>query len=436
MSFSPRATANSASAVSLFNLVDVRGYNTYTLGTNIISWDESNNYTLDYVARDFGQPLVVNDVANTLFKCGDSAINAFDFGLLFSCFAAIVGAYAETGSSVMTERQESSVDDIDIVWFGDNAIVISKIKNIIVPVKSSIVQEVCSLSRIKVDNFVDTRSFYLSRENNNFIVDAEDGTEICRFPIPLIVKRTFPNLFSDSGFSKYAVEDDPNTPWDERSALGSLIANTTNLMSVEEAIARYRSEQVSLESVVVRSDLMFVPSTRYNSVEEFLSSVCYTDKGIIALAVNFRNNLFVYKPWFASDSDAELRVDANPKFDEFYNVTSESQHISRFAQSVVARPLTPAEFDVSVFERVKDSFYNFELSRIKLESAFGKIVIPESVLVQGLTGSSGEAMYCIVPVGLVGEVLVCLTSDGGLTTMTQLDWLSESFYDITEVIRL
>lgn len=428
-----RSIAQSAAAVSLFNAVTVKGYNLYTFGTDLLSWDEANNYTISRVSRDFGQPISTRELSNMLFKCGDSAVNAYDFGLIFSCFIAMVSAYTESGASVFTEGMDTNVPEIEVVWFGNNAILYSKERNFIIPVKSADIQEACRLHKVELNNFVDTRRFVLSRENLRFSLDTSRGEGVCSFQIPLNVQRAFPNLFDDDHTNDVLV-DDPNTPWDERSALGALISSSANLNSAETTAEKYRNEQVTLESVVVRSDLIFDPTVRYNSVSEFLGSLCYSDKGVIALAVNFRNNLFVYKPWFADDQDSAVQADSNPKFEEFYNVTNECKYIARYAKSVTNVPLTAAQFDIEVFEKIKDAFYDMKLSRLKLASAFGRIVIPESVLVRGMSSYAGESLYCVVPVGAIGSSVICKAASGNLVTMSQVSWRDEAFYDITEVI--
>lgn len=429
-----RSIAKGASTASLISPVAVRGYNNYTFGTNLLVWDETNSYTLERIASDFGQPVGGGSTGNPMFRCGESAISAYDFGLVFSCMAAIVGAYTESGASVFTEHCDTSVPEVDVAWFGNNAVVFCKERNLIIPIKSADVQNACRHRKVQLENFVDTRVFQLTREKFSFLLDTAKGEALCRISIPLFVQKAFPSLF-DSDPTNDVVSDDPNTPWDERSALGSLIASSVNLNSAEDTAQKYR-DRVTLESVVVRTDLIFEPKVRYNSVTEFLGSLCYSDKDVIALAVNFRNNLFVYDPWFDGVGESIVQTDANPQFDKFFNVTEECKIVERFAQSVTNVPLTAAQFDVSVFEKVKSAFYEMELPCIKLASAFGRIVVPESVLVKGLSSMSGESIYCVVPVGVIGNDVICKNERGKLEAIVRAPWLNDdALYDITEVIK-
>lgn len=431
-----RSIVNSAAGASLSGIASVRGFNTYNFGTNLLSWDESNNYTFTRVAKDFGQVVSnsgVDGTSSSMFVCGDSSVCAYDFGLIFSCITAIVGASTESGMSVQVDAQDTTDFGVEVVWFGSNAVVYGRDCNIILPIKSADVKNASSYKKVTLENFVDTRTYILTREGNMFVIDGSDGSAFCKLKIPEFVKRMLPAAFISDGVVLPLV-DDPNTPWDERSPLGSLIANSISVTSAEETIKRYK-ENVTLESVVQRSDLLFTPSIRYNSVDEFLGSLCYTDKDVIAMAVNFRNNLFVYETWFTGDRHQDIQTDASPHFDKFYNVTEACAQIERFAASVTNRPLSMAQFNVSVFEKVKDAFFNLELPRIKLVSTFGRIVIPESVLVRSVGSALGESIYCVVPVGVIGSNVICKTDSGALESLVNPSWLyDDALYDITEVV--
>lgn len=90
-----------ASRVQLPQAFKVIGRNTYTISTDFISWDSVHNYTLVEIASTFGNKVQnsemgvvggVGGVKDIGFKCGDEAISAFDFGLLYSIFTAMVMA--------------------------------------------------------------------------------------------------------------------------------------------------------------------------------------------------------------------------------------------------------------------------------------------------------------------------------------------------------
>jgi len=427
--------ALAASNVYLLSPVSVKGVNNYTIGTNMLMWDESNSYSIEQIAPTFGQVLRGSDgsVASTMFKCGNAGIPVFDFGLLLSCFTAMAMSKIELGASVPTECHETSGKGISAVWFGNNAVVYGVRAHVLVQLSSSNVQRACKFEYVSVASFVDTRKFVLSRQDNMLTLDTDKGEGICTFPIPVSVHRSFPTLF---GGDAVVIEDDPNTPWDEASPLGAVIASATVATNAAETVKRYRS-QSPLGSVVVRSDLMFTPEKRYKDASEFIGSLCYTDKQEVALAVNLRSNLFVYQPWFNGglEESERLKVVPSPKFSEFFNVDDECQKIMRFAKTVTVRALTPAQLDYKMFERIKDAFYDMKLPRLQFASALGKIVIPEVTLIPGLDSTAGENVYCIVPVGSIGANVIVINSEGELATMRGMPWgLDEYFYDITEVI--
>ena len=109
-------------------------------------------------------------------------------------------------------------------------------------------------------------------------------------------------------------------------------------------------------------------------------------------------------------------------------------------------PLTAAEFDAEVFERVRNAFFDMELPRVQLASAFGRVVVPEPVLLSALSSASSDTIYCIVPVGTIGNNVICKDFDGILTLMELLpeedsvpgSWrpwgFDTYFYDITGVL--
>ena len=424
----------SAARASLLNPVKVHGANTYTFGTNVLSWDNTCTYTLQTVAEDFGEASSVPGSTAMQFKCGESYVGTFDFGLLFTCFVAINSAFIEQGESVSTHAQETSTNDIGVVWFGSNAIVYSKTRTLVIPIKSTEIQSICRMVPVEVACFTTVDKYTIKREYTQFSVYSKQGEAVCTFHVPDFIKRTYPNLFDDDP-SNDEIVDDPATPWDERSGLGSLIAGSIHMTSAEAMFERYEAS-TTLESVVVRSDLMCEPHTRYSTTEGFFGSLCYMPEDIIALVVNCRGNMLVYRPWFTGDKPSGIQVTMHPQLSEFYDVTAECKLISQFAKTVGVVPLTAAQFDISMFEKVKQAFYDMELPRFKLASAFGRVVIPESVLAEALCTSTGESAYCIVPVGSIGKNLVCKTATGGLDALRNMRWPMDGyFYDITEVVR-
>ena len=88
-----------------------------------------------------------------------------------------------------------------------------------------------------------------------------------------------------------------------------------------------------------------------------------------------------------------------------------------------------------MFSKIKTAFFGMKLSRVQFVSAFGKIVIPESNLIEGLESAAGENLFCILPVGKIGTNVIAINYDDNLIALRNVLWNeNEYFYDITEVI--
>lgn len=428
-----QSVVESAANATLFTTVTVKGRHTYTFGSNLVSWDGANSYTMKDIAKNFGA-VEMDENNEYVFRCADAKLNAFDFGLLFTCFTAISAAHVGQGASIYTLREDTNVSEIDVTWFGNNAVIYSKERNLIIPLTNAIIHNACKHEHIRVENFVDIRKFTLRRERLRLVLDTDRGEAVCNFAVPDFVQRSYPHLFNDDPSDDLGF-DNPNTPWDDRSALGNLIARSMGRTNAEEVRQKYQTK-ILLDSVVVRDDLIFRPEKRYSSSKEFIGSICYSDKEQICLAVNLRENLFVHQPWFTGDLPSRIQVEPNPKLVDFYNVTEECTIIERYAHTVTNRPLTASEFSLEVFEKIKCAFYDMKLPRLHLAGCFGKVVIPESVLMQGLASTTGDVIYCIVPVGVIGRNVICKTSGGKLSAMKNIPTSEEEgFYDITEVLK-
>lgn len=434
-------TVIEAGQIQLTNAVKLHGVNTYTLTSNFISWDAGHNYNLTNIAATFGTRRedaaveVVGGAREVGFACGDGAISAFDFGLLYSVFTAMIAAKMELGVTVPIYCERLTQCGTSAVWFGNNAVVYSTQRNLIVPLKNVDVERVCSGERVSVRNFCNKEVFQLEREDLRFCLTTS-AEELFNFmTIPQCVAKTYSRCFDgDSDRNRVVLP----SAVEEGSALGDLIGATDTRSKCLEILEQYKLSS-AVDSVVAREDLIVVPDVRYKDTSNFFGSICYTDKGEIAVAVNFRRGLFVYYSWFStggSTPEQDVKVDPSAKFPEFYNVTDGCNRIQRYAGTVVNRPLVASQFDTKVFDSIKTAFLNMKLTRIPIQAAFGKVVIPESVLLQELMAGTGETLYCFVPVGIVGTKLICLTAEDVLTSVTPNGWsLEDAFYDITEVAK-
>lgn len=416
-----KAAVNAAASVSLQSSIDLFGNDTFSVATNFLSWGE-HNFQLSTIAPTFGQEYHGNDQGGFRFQCGDTGISAFDYGLLYTAFCAMRSASVELGSSFDTEEGTTDVSEIHVAWFGNELIIYSCERNVIIPVSDYEIKKICQSGRdsrgMELADFASPKRYILEREGGNMVLSTDRSEYVCRFRIADMVRRSYPYDFA---VQRNRIVDDPSTPWDETSGLGALIAEGQTSSSIETLVAEY-SRTPNVESVVTRDDLVVTPSCHYQSLEQFPGSICYTDQGKIALAVNIRDKMFVYRQWFDGTNSLELQVQQNPDYTKFYDITEECKQIEAFAKTVVNVPLTVAEFDFQVFNRIKEEFFAKRLKRIPLKSAFGKMVIPEKVLLREISSDIGETVYFAVPVGIVGDNVICKNSDGLLEACSTHDW--------------
>lgn len=434
------STVLEASRVLLSNTIKLHAVNTYTLSSNFISWDASNSYNIEDIAQSFGTRYtgapteVVGGMRDAGFTCGAGAISAFDFGLLYTVFTAMVMAKVELGTTFPVLSEKLQRQGTWVAWFGNDAVVYSAQDNLIIPLKNADVELVCGGEKVKVSNFCSRDVYTFEREGRNFYVLNAAGELLLSMAIPECVAKTYAVHFRTANSGTVVTGDGS---WDEGSGLGSLIGTADTRSECLDVLEKYKMSP-PIASVVSRDDLVVVPTERYADTTNFFGSVCFTDKQEIAIAVNFRRGLFVYYPWFVADTtqEREVKVDPSAKFPEFYNVTEGCNRILRYAGTVNNRPLTSAQMDAHVFDTIKNAFLEMRLSRIPIQSSFGRVVIPEEVLLQELIGGTGESLFCMVPVGIIGPKLVCLTAQSVLSSITPSGWeLSSAFYDITEVIQ-
>ena len=427
-----RGCIENASRVVLTDRVKLYGDKTFTIATNFLNCRDMN-CSLESLADECGMP-----VGPESFKCGTEEISPYDLGLLYSTFMAISTAFAHSGGSVRPISARVDKENFEALWIDSYLLLYSRKDNVIIPVPPAEVLQVLRNKRERQGNFCDLRTFELSVSGKVINFETAEGKHLCAVDVANHVITMYPTLFSSSGDIQ-TIEDDPNTTWDERSELGALINAVVGDSAVESALGKY-SSKVILDSVVVRDDLIMIPTKRYSRADRFLGSICYTDKEEVALAVNIRNGLFVYKPWFPGSDKTDIITRSNPDLTQFYDVTEECTKIEVFSKTSPLVPLTSAQLDSTVFSAIKDKFFAIELPRVKLANTFGRVVIPEPVLLKALHTNYCSA-YCIVPVGSIGSNLICKNSEGflysiGTDASAKKDsWdLCDAFYDITEVI--
>ena len=432
-------TVLEASRVLLSHTIKLHGVNTYIISSDFISWDATHSYKISDIAVNFGTRVTPSQSAvigsrDTGFACGNGDISAFDFGLLYTAFTAMVMAKIELGTNFPVFSDNTSKQGIRAIWFGNDAIIYSTEYNLIIPVKNADIETACGGHRVQVNNFCSKDTYVLDRENKMFYFTRPTGELFFTINIPECVVKTYFTHFKGSSSGDTGVV---NVGWEEDSPLGALIDKTDTRSECMSILEKYKLSP-PIASIVSRDDLVVDLTDKYVDTSNFFGSVCYTDKHEIVIAVNFHRGLFVYYPWFksAAGQEDDIKVDPSAKFPEFYNVTEGCNRILRYVGTVVNRPFTSAQMDSNVFNLIKESFLNMKLARVPIQAAFGRIVIPEEILLNELIGGVGESLFCIVPVGIVGQNLVCITSENVVTAVTPSGWdLSSAFYDITEVIK-
>lgn len=425
-----------AAGVVLSGPIVVHGMNTYTISSDFISWNEVHNHSISDIAADFGHRAA--GAGDKIFVCGDDTISVYDFGLLFTVFTAMTTAHAELGNGFPITETDTSKKDVHALWLGNDLIVYSAVNNLIIPVDNADVERACSGKRLECGNFCTQDRFLIDRERVEFfVVDAQRKDLFCRFHIA---------DGTQAVYNKYFAQPEESSPdimatWDTESGLGRLVAGIGKKLPTKDVFQRYKKNGLA-ENIDGRSDLFVKPEQQYDEVrtptdlQKFFGSICYTDKEETVIAVNFHAGLLVYSPCFPGDSFEGLQVDPNPDFSKFYDVSAGCERIMRFANTVVARPLTSAQLDIKVFNSIALSLLNMGLPRLSFASCLGKVVIPESVLMSTFETGFGSDLFCMVPVGVVGEVVVCKTAEGKLEAVYPRGWtLDEAFYDITEVVR-
>lgn len=414
----------------------IYGNQTYTLSTNLITWGDGMVDSLKNIANTFGLRSrsslsgVVHGSENG-FKCGNGIISAYDFGLLYTVFTAMVMCRVESGGSPHVFCDDTKRrDTLNVLWIGCECIIYSADRNIILPTKSADVERICSGQKVLCKNFCTRDAYEIDRENNMIgVTNSNTGELLTRITIPEIVISTYNKYFVSQ-----SIVDLPETDWDEGSPLGQLISSNDQLQECTAIVQQYKNS-ANVASVVVRDDLVVTPNKRYGSTENFFGSLCYTDKQEIVVAVSEHRGLFTYYPWFVSETDSnkDLKVDT-PNFQDFYDVSEGVIHILRYAKSVATRPPTRGQVNDVMLSKIKDSFFNLKLPRIQMKAAFGKIIVPEEVLLQAISTDSTANLYCLLPVGTVGINVITMSPEGDTQVMVMPNWDVTYFYDITEVI--
>lgn len=424
-----RGVALKASNAILGGSIRIKGKREYILTSNSL-WDGSVLITLAEAASTFGIRASERGASGeVLMQCGPMNIDVFDFGLLYSAFSAIVMATSELGGEVSVSTVTSTDGEYEIAAFGNDLVIYSVSKGLIIQAGNRDIFTVCRKRSVVLQGFSVNEEFVLSLDGHKFVLSTHGGEFLCRFPVPEYVAESYRTVFEGE-----VLADDPTTPWDERSMLGGLIAVSDERQDVNRALENYQVS--SLSNAQSRTDLICEPVKKFATPEAIYGSWAYSDKREIVMPISNHNGLLTYTTSLSLMTDEpEIKYYIQPDLSQFYDVSAEFEQINRFVRCVKNLPLTAAQLDGTMFQKIRTAFLGMQLERLKLAQAFGKVVIPESVMVRELGNTAGDALYCIVPLGMIGEQLVKLDSAGRLVTERPSDWEpSGAFYDVTPLI--
>lgn len=424
-----------AASVTLPGPIRVYGRNSYVISSDFISWNDAHNHTISDIAADFGKR--VNGAGDEIFTCGDDKISVYDFGLLYTIFTAMTTAQAELGTDLKTEETSTSKEDIHVLWIGNEVIIYSAVNNLIIPIDSGDIKRACAGERLECGNFCNKDKYHVDRERVElFITDVQKKELLCRLRICTNTQKCYAEFFEQPTQQN----KESMAPWDVDSALGRLAASIEAKFPSKDIFAKYRKSG-TVESVTRREDLIVTPTQTYSEMRteedlrKFFGSVCYTDKDAAVIAVNFHTGMLVYSPCFPGDYDEGLLTDTTPDFGKFYNISKPCESIMRFANTVANVPLTPAQLDIRVYNKIADALVEHSVRRVSFVSCLGRVVIPESVMETAFSEGFGADLFCMVPVGKIGEIVVCKTATGKLESVYPRGWTTdEAFYDVTEVV--
>ncbi len=429
------STLVAAGDVVLSAPVRVHGNNLYIISSDFISWNDIHSHTISDIATNFGRR--VSGQGDKIFMCGDDRITVYDFGLLYTVFTSMNTAQAELGVNFPIEENDTSRESLHALWLGNDVILYSATLNLILPIDNAQVQSACMGERLECGNFCNKDKFYVERERMElFVTDIQRKELLCRFRISNSAQVSYAKCFEEES----AKQNKDQVAWDPDSVLGHLVASAGERIVPSNIFKKYKNKSLS-ESVTARSDLFVTPERTYEDVQtreglqKMFGNITYTDKDEVIIAVNHRAGMLVFCQCFTGDIDDGLQIDPTPNCDKFFDVTKECEGIIRYASTVVTRPLTAAQLDIRVYNALGKALINMELPRISFSASLGRVVIPESILESAFEDGFGADLFCMVPVGVVGESIIVKTAEGNLEAIYPRGWeITEAFYDVTEVV--
>lgn len=371
----------------------VYGVKTYTLSTNHMSWAGAYAGSLSDIAQDFGTPVQGTSLQ---FKCGNDTITAFDYGLLYSIFIAI--NTSAVSSSLQFDEMETSSSKINCLWIGDSAVIYSVEHNLILHLDSFSLESVMNGNKASIDNFCSKEFFTVELEKNSKIfISKDDEHFLCSFNLSDFVKNLYFETDDEDDIEIFGEGFDADSP------LGELVASSISTVDIMSTAEKYKN-MTDVSSVVRRTDLVFKADKPYSSLNNFFGSVCYQD-GNIFIPVNYMNGLLVYSQLFKGDLPDTLHTSTPGSFSGYFDIKDAFESIMRFAQSIANRPSSILICDI------EERFKKMELLRVPVESTFGKLVIPESNLLQALSSGIVDTISPIIPIGIIETQLLAYTGD-------------------------
>lgn len=423
------AMVATAADIGIADKIVLVGDNTYYISSGNISWSQGTSYSyrIKEISNKFGQ--IVEQCAFNLMRvsCGDDAISAFDFGLLYLTFCAMV--WEGTTYPGLVEIESINTPRYNVVWLNGHAILYDNHAQSIIDISSPQIVDVLKGSKISLLGFTDKIKYQLSYHTDKFILDCDDGSFIQSIDTPRFIRETY---------GEYLTYRYSHSMLNDNSPLADTIASNNVTHSYEDIFARAKYKVDLDVTWEEHSELMFTPTQGYKSLSSFLGSRAYTDNGELIIPVNWRNSLLLYTPWFSEydvrDTDS-LLYNESPNLNQYRDVSIECTKIAAFAGNLkVNLPENAICLDVSQLAKIQEKYLNEELPIVSFKYAIGRIVVPLTAMHESFKTNNPYEIFIILPVGSITDKIIHKAVTGKVLVCNMPCTIDDVYVDVTEVI--
>lgn len=452
------SAVNDAARASLVTPLKIYGSDVYTLSSNYLTWGDTHGIALTALAPTFGDQVISEENPNeTVFILGDSTISTYDFGLLYSMFLTLSLAYAEQGVSVSVHETNTTKAGIHAIWLGSACMVYSSnlAEPLILMFSIQDTQELMKSKPIEVDNIYTGDTYIIEREMQElFITNKKNKAILCKFILSNYVISTYKKFLEEKPLSIKESVPVVQPKVAPNSILGMFIAKSSKYPDLKTVMKKYQEQGIMDDLSNIRDDLFIELDTPWDvdsiqtptdspnevlnrpDISKYYGTIAYSDKSELVIIVNNHTGMLVYNPCFYNSDYSGILTENNPDFSQFYDVTQGCERIMRYCNTVLNLPVSSAKFDPSVFNLVKNAYMELKLPRISFQSSLGKVVIPENILETAVKSNSIAGIFCMVPLGMIGDIIIVKSSMGNCQEITPDTWsINEAFYDITEAVK-